>query len=121
MSLTEKYEILIAFLGREIPEKEYIAKIWNQAILEEYQKSTVYINVAIDERLLACVDCTESERGFIITSVRNPIQSQDPELYYNSLGSILFKVRNILGDPYTLITIEQVNSSFFPYDLKTSR
>lgn len=118
MSLTEKYEILIAFLGREIPEKEYIADIWNQAILEEYQKSSIYINVAIDERLLSCVDCTKSERGFVITAIRNPIQSQDQKLYYNALGSILFKIRSILGEPYTLITIDQVDTSFFPYDLE---
>ncbi len=119
MNLTEKYVILIAFIGREIPEKEYIADIWNQAILEEYQKSSIYINVAIDERLLACVDCTKEERGFVITAIRNPIQTQDSKLYYNALGSIVFKIRDILENPYTLITIEQIDSTFFPYDLQT--
>ncbi len=121
MTSTEKYEIFIAFLGREVPEIEFIEDIWNQAIQEEFQKSSIYINVAIDERQLACVDCSQRERGYVITAIRNPLQSPDQELYYSSLGNVLFKVRKTLGSPYTLVVIEEADVSFFPYDPQAGR
>lgn len=121
MFLTEKYEIFISFLGRSLPEREYIVEVWNQAIYEEYQKSSIYINVTIDESSLACVGCTKGEKGFVITAIRNPIQTPDQELYYYSLGRVLFNVRKTLGSPYTLVINEDTKISYFPYDPKAGR
>lgn len=121
MFLTEKYEIFIFFLGRYLPEREYIEEVWNQAIYEEYQKSSIYINVLIDERSLACVDCTKGERGFVITAIRNPVQAPDQGLYYYSLGSILFNVRRTLGSPYTLVINDEVKLSYFPFNPQAGR
>lgn len=116
MTKSEKYEILIAFLGREIPDIKDIKYIFDQAIKEEYQKSLIYVNVTIEERVLSCVDCSETERGYVITAVRNPLQSPDQELYYQSLGNVVFKVRKILDSPYTLVIIDDADVSFFPYE-----
>lgn len=116
MTKSEKYEFLIAFFGREKPDIQDIKDIFDQVIKEEYQKSLTYVNVTIEERILSCVDCSQTERGYVITSVRNPLQSPDQELFYQSLGNVLFKVRKILDSPYTLVVVDEADISFFPYD-----
>ncbi len=115
METTEKYEIIMAFVSDVRPTREYLEEIWNTAILEEFKKSGTYVNVMIDERSLICVDCPKDEQVYVITSIRNPQQTPDQDAYYNSLGNILFKVRELLDSPYTLISIDTVYVSFFPY------
>ena len=116
MTKSEKYEILIAFLGREIPSIQDIKDIFDQVIKEEHQKSLIYVNVTIEDRVLSCVDCSETERGYVITAIRNPLQSPDQELYYKALGNVILKVRKILDSPYMLVIVDDTDVSFFPYD-----
>lgn len=114
MEATEKYEIIIAFVGKVPPNKEYVTLVWNFAIREEFQMSGTYVNAIIDERSLACVDCKETETCFIVQAIRNSAQSPSGEDYYNALGRIMFKVRENLNYPYMFITSESINASYFP-------
>ncbi|WP_312370829.1 hypothetical protein [Lachnoclostridium sp.] len=115
MEVTERYEILIAYMGRIRPGIEFMEDVWSAAIFEEYQRSDIYVNAIIDERSLVCVDCPKREKAFTIITVRNPIQTPDKDAYYNALGRILFNVRSALDSPYTLISIGAVQVSYFPY------
>lgn len=114
MEATEKYEIIIAFVGKVAPNKVYVDLVWNLAIREEFKSSGIYINAIIDERSLACVDCSDSETCFFVVAVRNPAQTQFEEDYYNALGRIMFKVREELNNPYMFIMSEKINASYFP-------
>lgn len=115
MEITEKYEIVIAYVGRIRPGIEFMEDMWSATILEEYQKSAIYVNAIIDERSLSCVDCSIREKAFVITTIRNPIQTPDKDAYYNALGRIVFRVRDALDSPYTLISIGSVQVSYFPF------
>jgi hypothetical protein len=116
MEITERYEIVIAYIGRQRPAVEYIEDVWSRAILEEYQRSAIYVNAIIDERSVVCVDCSKREKVFVVNTIRNPIQTPDKDAYYNALGNIVFQVRRELNSPYTLISIGAVQVSYFPYN-----
>ncbi|ABX42314.1 hypothetical protein [Lachnoclostridium phytofermentans] len=116
MELTERYEIVISYVGRIRPGVELIEDVWSTAILEEYKKSAIYVNAIIDERSLVCVDCSKREKVFVVNAIRNPIQTPDKDAYYKALGNIVFQVRRDLNAPYTLISIGAVQVSYFPYN-----
>lgn len=114
MEPTEKYEVIIAFIGKVAPNKIYVNLVWNLAIREEFKNSGIYINAVVDERSLACVDCSENETCFTVVAVRNPAQTPLEEDYYNALGRVIFNVRKVLNNPYMFIMSEKVNASYFP-------
>ena len=116
MTKSEKYEIFIAFLGREIPDIQDIRDIFDEVIKEEFESSSIYVDVAIEEQLLSCVDCSKTEKGYVVTAIRNPNRSPDQALYNMALGNIVFKVRKMLDSPYTIIVIDDANVSILPYD-----
>lgn len=113
MILTERYTIKFAFLENIRFNQEYVGINWNLAATRVYNDTGIFVNAIIDERLNICNNCRDGETCVIVTVVRNPIEVDDSELFYNTLKAVLITVKENLNNPYTLLTREEVESTFF--------
>lgn len=114
--LTERYVVNIFGINTQYYTDEYVAYLWEASADEEYNNSSIYVTALIDARSLVCGEirgCDLGDTAYVITCLRNPIDSPNKNDYWNSFRRVIISVREKLSNPSMTVTIQNTEYYFF--------
>ncbi len=114
--ITEQYTLMFYGLNTKYYSEKYIARIWNDSAYKEYQSSGIYVSCLISSQLFVCGEkrgCTLDETTYVITSSRNPMETNDMAAYEAAFTNVTKEVKTIFGNPYMTFAIHNIDVHFF--------
>lgn len=109
---TERY--IIAFFGvnTKYYTVDFVSYIWDKTAEKEYERSGIYVTALIDVRNLVCGKirgCNLGDEAHIISTVRNPIESNSEDEFFVSLRNVINDVREELGMPDLTLSKDNID------------
>ena len=113
---TKRYTIIIAGLMPEIVTQSILIKIWRKAAQKVCASTGIYVNAQLSESYFLCGDEREAEldgltANFII--IWNPVEVESDEEFHEAFTQVVNGVRELLGNPYVWVTIEEIEFYYF--------
>ena len=113
---TERYIVSFFGIDTKYYTDEYVSHLWEQYADNEYQESRNYITGLIDRRSLVCGKirgCELTDYAHVISTVRNPIEIGEKDIFMKSLKNILRNMREILGNPSMTLSVQDIEFYYF--------
>ena len=113
---TKRYTVVIAGLMPEIVTQNILVKIWGKAAKKVYASTGIYVNAWLSESYFLCGDKRGPDldgltANFII--IWNPVEVESYEEFHEAFTKVVNGVREILGNPYVWITIDDIEFYYF--------
>jgi len=113
---TKRYTVVIAGLIPEIVTQNILVKIWGKAAQKVYASTGIYVNAWLSESYFLCGDKRGPDldgltANFII--IWNPVEVGSYEEFHEAFTQVVNGVRDILGNPYVWITIDNIEFYYF--------
>ena len=113
---TKRYTVVIAGLMPEIVTQNILVKIWGKAAKKVYASTGIYVNAWLSESYFLCGDKRGPDldgltANFII--IWNPVEVESYEKFHEAFTQVVNGVRDILGNPYVWITIDEIEFYYF--------
>lgn len=113
---TKRYTVAIAGLMPEIVTQSILIKVWEKAAKKVCANTGIYVNAWLNESYFLCGDKRGPEldgptANFII--IWNPVEVESYEEFHEAFTQIVNGVREILGNPYVWITIDDIEFYYF--------
>ena len=113
---TKRYTVAIAGLMPEIVTQNILVKIWGKAAKKVYASTGIYVNAWLSESYFLCGDKRGPDldgltANFII--IWNPVEVGSYEEFHEAFTQVVNGVRDILGNPYVWITIDDIEFYYF--------
>lgn len=109
---TERYNASIFGIDSNYYTNEYVAYLWADCAENEYKNSGIFVSAVVEINSLVCgkiLGCESVETAHIVRTIRNHEEYEDEEKYKTSFLRILYEVRQKLGNPNVIITIDKTN------------
>ena len=106
--VTERYIISFYGIDTKYYTNEFVGKCWEIAADEVYRERQVYVTGSVLTTNIICGEvrgCNLGNTGHVITSVRNPAEIHDGELYREAIKRVLLKTRKMLDNPNMSVVI----------------
>ncbi|MCC8027775.1 MAG: hypothetical protein LIP16_21025 [Clostridium sp.] len=113
---TERYIITIFGIDTKYYTDEYVSHLWKDCANREYMRSNNYVTGLIDRKSLVCGEirgCDLAEYAHVISTVRNPAEVENQDIFMDSLKNILREFRDALDQPSMTISIQNVEFNYF--------
>jgi len=113
---SERYLVVIYGIDSKYYTNEYVAYVWDNSAMKEYNRSNIYVTARIDVNILVCGsvrECTLGDTAHVITVVRNPAESDDTETFKDSFLNVLYEVRQKLDNPSMTISVDTIDYFYF--------
>ena len=114
--VTERYIISFYGIDTKYYTNEFVGKCWEIAADEVYRERRVYVTGSVLTTNIICGEvrgCNLGNTGHVITSVRNPAEIHDGELYREAIKRVLLKTRKMLDNPNMSVVIDKVEYYYF--------
>mgnify|MGYP001519845529 FL=1 len=113
---TKRYTVAIAGLMPEIVTQSILIKIWEKAAKEVCADTGIYVNAWLSESYFVCGDKRGSDLDGLTASfitIWNPAEVESNEKFHEAFTQVVNGIRDLLGNPYVWITIEDIEFYYF--------
>lgn len=113
---TERYAITFFGVDTDYYTDDYLLHLWEEAANQQYKNSKIYVTALIEVKTMVCGKtrgCNLENTAHVISTVRNPVESDDKDQFFACLKKIIMDVRSKLGNPCMSIMQETVDYYFF--------
>ena len=114
--LSERYVVTVLGINTQYFTNEFIAYLWKESANAEYNNSSIFVSALIDVRTLVCGEirgCNLGDTAYVITCLRNPIETPNKDDYWNAFRRIILSIREKLDNPPMTVTIQNAEYYFF--------
>lgn len=114
--ITERYAVILYGIDANCYTEEFIAQLWEDSAVKEYENSNLFISALIGTNLLVCGPTRGCELGgatYIISSVRNPIESDSESYFWDAYVNVVKEFREKLGNPTMSLNVQKIDYTFF--------
>lgn len=114
--ITERYAVILYGLDTNHYTEDYIARLWEECAIKEYENSSLFISALVGTNLLVCGPTRGCDLGgttYILSTIRNPIESDNESYFWGAYINVVKKFRERLGNPTMSLNIQKVDYTFF--------
>lgn len=114
--ITERYMVNLYGINTKYYTDDFVSFLWVENANNEYRNSGIFVTAIIDIRKFVCGEirgCTLGELAHVISTVRNPVEVTEKEVFYNAFTNVLQGVRQGLGNPNMTLTIQNLEYFYF--------
>lgn len=113
---TERYTINFFGVDADYFTNDFLMSLWDACAEREYKHSRIYVSALVEAKELVCGKirgCDVPDFAYVITSVRNPVEAEDKDAYFDALKRVIKEVRKNLGNPCMSIYIDSTEYYYF--------
>lgn len=113
---TERYVITFFGVDTDYYTDDYLLHLWEEAANQQYKNSKIYVTALFEVKTMVCGKtrgCNLENTAHVISTVRNPVESDNQDQFFACLKKIIMEVRSKLGNPCMSIMQETVDYYFF--------